>query len=69
MIYLNEKYKLYDELFTPLMVFLNNVLDYKGKQRIIEEYGFDTKKVQGEIRDMCDIRESIALEVRNEEIN
>ena len=63
---LDEKYKVYDELFTPLMVFLNNVLDYKGKQRIIEEYGFDTKKIESEVKDMCDLGESIALEARNE---
>ena len=35
---LNKKYEVYDELLTPLMVFLNNVLDYNGKQRIIEWY-------------------------------
>lgn len=34
---LNKK-KVYDELLTPLMAFLNNVLDYNGKQRIIEWY-------------------------------
>lgn len=50
---LNKKYEEHDELLTPLMVLLNNVLDYKGKQRIIEEYGLNTKK-------------SIALEARNE---
>ena len=49
-IYLNKEH---DELLTPLMVLLNNVLDYKGKQRIMEEYGLNTKK-------------SIALEARNE---
>ena len=46
--------------------FINNVLDYKGKQRIIEEYGFDTKKIESEVKDMCDLGESIALEARNE---
>lgn len=63
---LNKKYEEYDELLTPLMVLLNNVLDYKGKQRIIEEYGFDTKKIESEVKDMCDLGESIALEARNE---
>lgn len=65
---LDEKYKVYDELFTPLMVFLNNVLDYQEKLKIVEEYGFDTKKIEGEVRDMCDLGESIALEARNEGI-
>ena len=62
---LNKK-KVYDELLTPLMAFLNNVLDYNGKQRIIEEYGFDTKKIESEVKDICDLGESIALEARNE---
>ena len=65
---LNKKYEECDALLTPLMVFLNNVLDYKGKQRIIEEYGFDTKKIESEVKDMCDLGESIALEARNEGI-
>ena len=50
-------------------VLLNNVLDYEGKQRIIEEYGFDTKKIENEVKDMCDLGESIALEARNEGIS
>ena len=37
---LNKKYEEHNELLTPLMVLLNNVLDYRGKQRIIEEYEF-----------------------------
>ena len=61
---LNKKYEV---LLTPLMVFLNNVLDYNGKQRIIEEYGFDTKKIESEVKDICDLGESIALEARNED--
>ncbi|MDO5811462.1 MAG: hypothetical protein Q4Q31_00070 [Bacillota bacterium] len=66
---LNKKYEEYDELLTPLMVLLNNVLDYKGKQMIIEEYGFDTKKIESEVKDMCDLGESIVLEARNEGIS
>ena len=66
MIYLNKKYEVYDELLIPLMVLLNNVLNYKGKQRIIEEYGLNTKKIEREVKDMCDLGESIALEARNE---
>lgn len=31
---LNKKYEEHDALLTPLMVFLNNVLDYKGKQEL-----------------------------------
>ena len=62
-IYLNKEH---DELLTPLTVLLNNVLDYKGKQRIIEEYGLNTKKIESEVKDMCDLGESIALEARNE---
>ena len=63
---LNKKYEKHDELLTPLMVLLNNVLDYKGKQRIIEEYGLNTKKIESEVKDMCDLGESIVLEARNE---
>ena len=63
---LNKKYEVYDELLTPLMVLLNNVLDYKGMQRIIEEYGFDTERIESEVKDMCNLGESIALEARNE---
>ena len=66
---LNKKYEEHDELLTPLMVLLNNALDYEGKQRIIEEYGFDTKKIESEVKDMCDLGESIALEARNEGIS
>ena len=51
-IYLNKEH---DELLTPLMVLLNNVLDYKEKQRIIEEYGLNTKKIESEVKDMCDL--------------
>ncbi len=63
---LNKKYEVYDELFTPLMVFLNNVLDYQGKLEIAEKYGFDTKRIESGVKDMCDLGESIALEARNE---
>ena len=63
---LNKKYEEHDELLTPLMVLLNNVLDYKGKQRIIEEYGLNTKKIESEVKDMCDLGKSIVLEARNE---
>ena len=63
---LNKKYEVYDELLTQLMVLLNNVLDYRGKQRIIEEYGLNTKKIESEVKNMCDLGESIALEARNE---
>lgn len=63
---LNKKYEEHDELLTPLMVLLNNVLDYKGKQRIIKEYGLNTKKIESEVKDMCDLGESIVLEARNE---
>lgn len=37
-----------------------------GKQRIIEEYGLNTKKIESEVKDMRDLGESIALEARNE---
>lgn len=62
-IYLNKEH---DELLTPSTVLLNNVLDYKGKQRIIEEYGLNTKKIESEVKDMCDLGKSIVLEARNE---
>lgn len=66
---LNKKYEVYDELFTPLMVFLNNVLDYQGKLEIAEKYGFDTKRIESEVKDMCNLGESIAIEaIQNKNI-
>ncbi len=66
---LNKKYEVYDELLTPLMVLLNNVLDYKGKQRIIEEYGLNTKKIESEVKEMCDYANYLERKARNEGIN
>ena len=37
---ISKKYQEYDEILTPLVVFLNNILDYQGKIRIMKEYGF-----------------------------
>ena len=66
---LNKKYEECDALLTPLMVFLNNVLDYKGKQRIIEEYGLNTKKIESEVKEMCDYANYLERKARNEGIN
>ena len=63
---LNKKYEEHDELLTPLMVLLNNALDYEGKQRIIEEYGFDTKKIESEVKEMCDYADYLERKARNE---
>ena len=48
----NKKYQEYDEVLTPLVVFLNNILDYQGKIRIMKEYGF--KEIEREVREVCD---------------
>ena len=37
----NEKYIIYDNILTPLVAFLNNVLSYQEKRRIMKEYGFN----------------------------
>ena len=48
MIYLNQKhdttkkYPKHDEVLMPLVVFLNNRIDYQGKKEIIKGYGFTT---------------------------
>ena len=47
MIYLNQKhdtikkYPKHDEVLMPLVVFLNNRIDYQGKKKIIKGYGFN----------------------------
>ena len=48
----SKKYQEYDEILTPLVVFLNNILDYQGKIRIMKEYGF--KEIEKEVREVCD---------------
>ena len=54
MIYLNQKhdttkkYLKHDEVLMPLVVFLNNRIDYQGKKEIIKEYGF--KETEMEIK-------------------
>jgi hydroxymethylpyrimidine pyrophosphatase-like HAD family hydrolase len=35
----NEKYIIYDNILTPLVAFLNNVLSYQEKRKIIEQLG------------------------------
>ena len=56
----NKKYQEYDEVLTPLVVFLNNILDYQGKIRIMKEYGFNV--IDKEIEKMCNLGEMIERE-------
>ena len=71
-IYLNkehdtsEKYQEYDEILTPLVVFLNNILDYQGKIRIMKEYGF--KEIEKEVRAVCDYANMLEKEYLNKGI-
>ena len=57
MIYLNQKhdttkkYPKHDEVLMPLVVFLNNRIDYQGKKEIIKGYGF--KETEREVREIC----------------
>ena len=62
----NKKYQEYDEILTPLVVFLNNVLDYQGKIRIMKEYGF--KEIEKEVREVCDYANILEKEYLNKGI-
>ena len=59
----NKKYQEYDEVLTPLVVFLNNILDYQGKIRIMKEYGF--KEMEREVREVCDYANILEKEYLN----
>lgn len=73
MIYLNQKhdttkkYLKHDEVLMPLVVFLNNRIDYQGKKEIIKEYGF--KKTEREVKEMCDYANYLERKARNEGIS
>lgn len=73
MIYLNQKhdttkkYFKHDEVLMPLVVFLNNRIDFQGKKEIIKEYGF--KETEREVKEMCDYANYLERKVRNEGIN
>ena len=73
MIYLNQrhdttkKYPKHDEVLMPLVVFLNNRIDYQGKKEIIKEYGF--KETEREVKEMCDYANYLERKARNEGIN
>ena len=62
----NKKYQEYDEVLTPLVVFLNNILDYQGKIRIMKEYGF--KEIEKEVREVCDYANILEKEYLNKGI-
>ena len=62
----NKKYQEYDEVLTPLVVFLNNILDYQGKIRIMREYGF--KEIEREVREVCDYANILEKEYLNKGI-
>ena len=62
----SKKYQEYDEILTPLAVFLNNILDYQGKIRIMKEYGF--KEIEKEVREVCDYANMLEKEYLNKGI-
>ena len=62
----SKKYQEYDEILTPLVVFLNNILDYQGKIRIMKEYGF--KEIEKEVREVCDYAHILEKEYLNKGI-
>ena len=73
MIYLNQKhdttkkYLKHDEVLMPLVVFLNNRIDYQGKKKIIKGYGF--KETEREVKEMCDYANYLERKARNEGIS
>lgn len=73
MIYLNQKhdttkkYPKHDEVLMPLVVFLNNRIDYQGKKEIIKGYGF--KETEREVKEMCDYANYLERKARNEGIS
>ena len=73
MIYLNQKhdttkkYPKHDEVLMPLVVFLNNRIDYQGKKEIIKGYGF--KETKSEDKKMCDYANYLERKARNEGIS
>lgn len=62
----SKKYQEYDEILTPLVVFLNNILDYQGKIRIMKEYRF--KEIEKEVREVCDYANILEKEYLNKGI-
>lgn len=62
----SKKYQEYDEVLTLLVVFLNNILDYQGKIRIMKEYGF--KEIEREVREVCDYANILEKEYLNKGI-
>ena len=62
----SKKYQEYDEILTPLVVFLNNILDYQGKMRIMKEYRF--KEIEKEVREVCDYANILEKEYLNKGI-
>ena len=58
----NEKYIIYDNILTPLVSFLNNVLSYQEKRKIMKKYGF--KVIDKEIEKMCNLGEMIEREAK-----
>lgn len=73
MIYLNQKhdttkkYPKHDEVLMPLVVFLNNRIDYQGKKEIIKGYGF--KETEREVKEMCDYANYLERKARSEGIS
>lgn len=62
----SKKYQEYDEILIPLVVFLNNILDYQGKMRIMKEYRF--KEIEKEVREVCDYANILEKEYLNKGI-
>ena len=62
-----KKYPKHDEVLMPLVVFFNNRIDYQGKKEIIKGYGF--KKIEREVKEMCDYANYLERKARNEGIS
>ena len=62
-----KKYPKHDEVLMPLVAFLNNRIDYQGKKEIIKGYGF--KKIEREVKEMCDYANYLERKARNEGIS
>lgn len=57
---LENIYKQYDELLTPLCVLLTNKTNAQEKIRILKEYGFSfEEKTEREVDTMCNLSETV----------
>ena len=45
-----------------LIILLNNLLNYQGKDEVIKEYSLDDEEFEERMRDMCNLGEALELE-------